>query len=422
MKLLAIGLFVMMLTGLLFIPKYRLPIAIASAIVFVLSGIVPYTRLIHVIDFNVLMMIGGTMGLVVLFIDSKMPARLADLLVNKTARLSIAIVALAAFAGIISAFVDNVATVLMVAPVAIEIAKKAEVSPVGMVIAIAISSNLQGAATLVGDTTSILLGGYANMTFLDFFIYQGRIGLFFVVQIGAIVATTYLYLVLRNLRQKIHVGEIQEVDDLIPTFLLLTMIILLIAASFITQRPALTNGMICVVLFLVGLIRQLLIHKKFSVVQKVWIQLDFVTLGVLVCLFIAVGGLVEAGIIDDISQWIVLVTRSNRFLIFTTLVFGSVILSAFIDNIPYVATMLPVVTSMATLLQTDPTLFYFGLLVGATLGGNLTPIGASANIAAMGMLRKAGYEVKTTTFMKMGVPFTMLAVMTGYLLLYLIWY
>ena len=116
------------------------------------------------------MMIAGTMGTVALLIESKMPALIADLILEKVPNVKWAIVTLSLFAGIVSAFIDNVATVLMIAPIALAIAKKLDISPVGMIIAIAVSSNLQGAATLVGDTTSILLGGYAGMNFLDFFI------------------------------------------------------------------------------------------------------------------------------------------------------------------------------------------------------------------------------------------------------------
>ena len=119
----------------------------------------------------------------------------------------------------------------------------------------------------------------------------------------------------------------------------------------------------------------------------------------------------------------------NLFVIYTLIVWASVFLSAFIDNIPYVAAMLPVASGIAaTLSGGDPKLaasaslvLYFGLLVGATLGGNLTPIGASANIAGLGILRKEGYEVKAGTFMKISVPFTLAAVVTGYLLVWLLW-
>jgi Na+/H+ antiporter NhaD/arsenite permease-like protein len=135
-----------------------------------------------VIDWNVIMMIAGAMGVVALFIESKMPSKLADIILDKVPNVQWAMVWLALFAGIISAFVDNVATVLMVAPVALNISRKLKVSPVPSIIAIAISSNLQGAATLVGDTTSILLGGEANMNFLDFFWYQSRPSIFWLVR------------------------------------------------------------------------------------------------------------------------------------------------------------------------------------------------------------------------------------------------
>jgi Na+/H+ antiporter NhaD/arsenite permease-like protein len=106
---------------------------------------------------------------------------------------------------------------------------------------------------------------------------------------------------------------------------------------------------------------------------------------------------------------------------YSLLVWASVIFSAFIDNIPYIATMLPVVSGIASIMGVDPTLFYFGLLSGATLGGNLTPIGASANITALGILRKGGFEVGTRQFMKISVPFTLAAVITGYILVWVVW-
>ena len=100
---------------------------------------------------------------------------------------------------------------------------------------------------------------------------------------------------------------------------------------------------------------------------------------------------------------------------------GSVLISAFVDNIPYVMAMLPVVANIGLSLNIEPYVLYFGLIIGATLGGNLSPIGASANIAGIGILRKDGYEVKTWDFMKLGIPFTLVAVTVGSILVYLIW-
>ena len=170
---LALALFLATYVLLLIFGKYRAYIAAASALLFVVLGILPWAEVPAAIDWNVLLMIAGTMGTVVLFIESRMPALMADIIMEKVPNIKWAVVALSLFAGLISAFVDNVATVLMVAPVALALAKKLDISPVPVIIAIAVSSNLQGAATLVGDTTSILLGGYADMNFLDFFVFRG---------------------------------------------------------------------------------------------------------------------------------------------------------------------------------------------------------------------------------------------------------
>ncbi|MGB4431190.1 MAG: SLC13 family permease, partial [Limnochordia bacterium] len=193
MQTLAIVLFALTYLLLLLLPRFRPHIALVSAGIFIVVGIVPLQMVFGFIDWNVILMIAGTMGIVSLFIESRMPALLADMILEKTPTVRWAIVALSLFSGIISAFVDNVATVLIVAPVAMSIAKKQGISPVTSVIAVAIASNLQGAATLVGDATSILLGGHANLDFLDFFWLEGRPGMFWVVQAGAVAATAILY-------------------------------------------------------------------------------------------------------------------------------------------------------------------------------------------------------------------------------------
>ena len=165
----ALAIFLATYVCLLTLPKYRAFIALIAAILFIVLGVLPFKEVWSKINLNVLMMIAGTMGIVALFIESKMPALLADLIIGKVPNMKWAIILLSIFAGVVSAFVDNVATVLMVAPVALNIAKKLKVSPVPCLICIAISSNLEGAATLVGDTTSILLGGEVGMSFIDFF-------------------------------------------------------------------------------------------------------------------------------------------------------------------------------------------------------------------------------------------------------------
>jgi len=327
------------------------------------------------------------------------------------------------FAGIISAFVDNVATVLMVAPIALGISKKLKISPVSSIIAIAIASNLQGAATLVGDTASIMLGGAAGMNFLDFFFLNGKVGIFWVVQVSAIVATAVLLVVFRKENQQVRLGTKEIVDDYFPSVMLVGTIVLLILASFIPaeRKPETTNGLICAGVYIIGLIHYSFFRKDANVLTRTVKSIDGFTLLLLTGLFIVIAGIKEAGVVDEISRIFVDISSGNLLVIYTLIVWFSVLLSAIIDNIPYVATMLPVVASIAALMDVSPYLLYFGLLSGATLGGNLTPIGASANITGLGILRKEGYEVSVGTFMKIRVPYTLAAVTAGYVLIWLIW-
>ncbi len=418
------------------LPKYRAWIALISAIVFsvwlaLFCKDVEFTfaDVFGAIDFNVLMMIAGTMGIVVLFIDSKMPMRIADVLLSKFKNVKWAIIAMSLLSGIVSAFVDNVATVLMIAPIALAVCKKQNISPVGPIIAIAISSNLQGAATLVGDTTSILLGGYADMNFFDFFVFQGKPSIFWAVEIGAALTIFILLYLFRKETQPLTLSAKTEVTDFVPTYLMGGVIVLLICASFIPEPSAgmlltlynLRNGIICMVLLVIGVIINVCRNKNTVMVKKVFEELDYETLLLLASLFVVIQGITSAGVIDKLSEVLVRLGGSNLFLMYTIIVFASVLISAFVDNIPYVLTMLPVVTGVAATMGVDPYVLYFGLLVGATLGGNITPIGASANITGIGILRKEGYTVKARDFMKISVPFTLTAVLSGYLIIWLFW-
>lgn len=423
MKLFALILFVLTYALMIALPKHRPWVALTSAVVFLVSGIVPLASLREAIDFNVLLMLAGTMGTVSLFIQSQMPNRMAEMILKKTPNVMWVAVAMSLFAGVVSAFVDNVATVLMIAPVGLAIAKKLGISPVAMLISIAVSSNLQGAATLVGDTTSIMLGGYAGMDFLDFFFMDGKASIFFAVELGALATVPVIMFLFRKHREPVNAAVETAVTDYFPTFLLLANIVLLITASFIPGKPALTNGFICTGLFLVGAVQSFIRGRGDRTGAKTaLLEIDYQTLCLLAGLFVVIAGITNAGIIDEISSFFVKLGGNNLFLLYTVIVWGSVLISAFVDNIPYVATMLPVVSGIALSMNCPPTVLYFGLLTGATLGGNLTPIGASANIATIGILRKEGYEVSTGDFMRIGIPFTLVAVSIGYLFCWLVWH
>ena len=418
----ALALFAVTYVLMLVFSKYRPYIALASALVFIATGMLPLKSVLGTIDFNVLLMIAGTMGIVALFIESKMPELLADLIMEKVPNVQLAAVAMALFAGIISAFVDNVATVLMIAPVALEICKKLKTNPVPFIIAIAVSSNLQGAATLVGDTTAIMLGSALDMSFTDFFWYKGKPGMFFAVELGAILSALIIAFLFRKEKAAIpKTAERTKVTDFVPSALLLGTIVLLIGASFIPGKPDITNGLICCGLLVIGLVYNFIKKKKISAIVAPLKEIDFQTIGLLFGLFIMIGGIAEQGVIDAAANLLAKMGGGNVFLLYTVIVWASVLISAFIDNIPYVATMIPVIAGLATALDIDPTVLYFGLLSGATLGGNCTPIGASANITGIGILRKEGYTVKNSDFFKIGIPFTLAAIIPAYIYLWLVY-
>lgn len=414
--------------------QYRPYIALTSAAIFIILGYVgmydfDLISALSAVDYNVLLMIGGTMGTVTLFIESRMPARLAELLISKVPNVKWAVCVLALFAGIISAFVDNVATVLMVAPVGLAISRKLNISPVPVLISIAVSSNLQGAATLVGDTTSILMGGYADMTFLDFFWMQGKPGIFWAVEAGALVSLVCLLILFRKDKQPVSAKVETEVTDYLPSVLMIGTVVCLIIASFVPEPAGgalltiynLRSGLICLAICIIGVVAAIAKQGSSKIVLTVVKGLDKDTLLLLFGLFMVIEGITVAGVIDAIADLFYNIAGDSPFMLYTLIVFASVLLSAFIDNIPYVATMLPVVTSIAATMGVEPYVFYFGLLSGATLGGNLTPIGASANITAIGILRKNGEIVKVSDFLRIGLPFTLSAVITGYIVIWVIW-
>ncbi len=421
MKTVAIILFVVMYILMVVLPKRRAIVALSTAAIFIVLGILPFGQVFGAIDWNVLMMIFGTMVIVDYFIESKMPNRIAEMLLDVAPNVMWVTILMSLFSGIISAFIDNVATVLMVAPVGLAICKKLKISPVPMIICIAVSSNLQGAATLVGDTTSIMLAAAAKMDFNDFFWMHGKPGIFFAVELGALATVPIMMWMFRKDQEPVKNEEHTTVTDYVPTIMMLGHVVLLIVASFFPDKPDVTNGVICMVCGIINIVWEIFLSKG---TESMWHSLkaiDYDTMLLLAGLFCVIAGITNVGVITELAELIAGAGKGNVFLLYTVIVFGSVAISAFIDNIPYVATMLPVLGSLSAVMSVDPLLLYFGLLIGATLGGNLTPIGASANIAGVGMLRKEGYEVSFSDFLKIGVPFTLTAVIVGYLFIWMVY-
>lgn len=446
MKLFVLIMFILTYVLIIALPKYKPAITGVTAVVCsvgcILFANMPWHEpFLNAINYNVVMMLVGIMITVGLFSESNMPNKLADKIISKIPNAMWILVLLSVLSGVISAFVDNVATVLMLAPIGLAVAKKVNISPIPVLISIAVSSNLQGAATLVGDTTSVMLAGELGMSFMDFFVMNGKASIFWAVELGMVITIPVLIIIFRKQNRKFeYISEPVNVTTIFPTIMLILNIGLLVVCSFVKLPEGFVadhiNGLVCMFFGIVCLIYHVATAKKIETVsangeqafisgkKKAWKEvfntIDYTTVLFLVFLFVIIHAVERVGIIADISSFFGTIGESNIFLLYTLIVFGSVFISAFIDNIPYVATMLPVIAGLGVSAEIQ-ILLGFGLLCGATLGGNITPVGASANVVAIGMLNKEGYKVKSSDFFKIGIPFTLAAVLSGYVFIWLVW-
>ncbi|MFH1478771.1 MAG: SLC13 family permease [Candidatus Omnitrophota bacterium] len=420
MKLLVLAVFLITyLLIVLFNRKINPLILLFSGVsIILLSGAIDLKDALASINFNVLGVFLGTMALSILFIHSQAPAALSAYLVSKSKNVGIALILICLVAGFISSFTENVATVLIVAPIAFEIAKRLKANPIPFLIGITISSNLQGSATMIGDSPSIILAMSHKMNFLDFFWMKGRPGIAFAVEIGAVFSFLVLYLIFRRFKDKVEAIEKVNVKTWVPAVLMVLMILSLALSSFIKNKPYYIFAFICLGFGGVGVLWHSIVKKEsFSLVKDI----DWKTFFFLIGVFVLIGSLSRVGLISDAAIFISNTIGNNIFLTFSLIVWASVLLSAFIDNIPYVTAMIPVVKILSLNMNINPELLLFGLLIGATLGGNITPIGASANIVAVGMLRERGYKVSFGGFLKIGLPFTLAAVSAAYVFLWFVW-
>lgn len=402
-------------------PQRRSWVACGAALVLVISGVLsPADAFLEKINWNVMGLFFGTLILAELFMQSRVPAVLAEWLVDKTSTGRGAMLALCALAGFISIFVENVAVVLLLAPVAFSVAEKVKASPVPLLIGLAVCSNLQGTATMIGDPPSMILAGYMKMSFLDFFVYHGRPGIFFAVEIGALFSFLVLYWVFRKERQPVSLIVVEKPRSLTPSILLLMLVLGLSMAVFVDPDFKWFAGTLTMSLALTGVLWFLFV-ARWGTFRSLAIATDWDTTFFLIGVFVLVGGLSESGWLDRMGNWMAGALGTNAFLAFVMIVLISVLLSGFVDNVPFLLAMIPVVRQVAVQMHGSEVALLFGLLIGSCLGGNITPIGASANVVTMGLLKKRGHVVSFRQFMGIGIPFTVVAVVSACFFVWLVW-
>jgi len=210
-----ISIIVFIIAYLLFVisPRKRSLIAISAATLLLLTKTVSPANAFRSINWNVMGIFVGMLAVADVFMKSRVPAYIAEVIVDKAKNTAWAILLICALTSFISAFVENVATVLIIAPIALTLALKIKMNPVKMMIAIAISSNLQGTATLIGDPPSMLLAGFTKMNFMDFFFYKGKPSIFFAVELGAIVSFVVLMFIFKHEKHKVKLIPVEKIKS-----------------------------------------------------------------------------------------------------------------------------------------------------------------------------------------------------------------
>lgn len=403
-----------------FYHKKSLIVWIAVLAILVL-GVLDWKRAIVSVNLNVMFLYVGMLFISELFLYSKMPDFLAEIFASKAKRVGGAMLIICVVTGVLSIFLENVAVVLLMAPIALSVATKCKINPVPLFIGMALTSNLQGAATLIGDPPSMLLAGFAGMSFNDFFFILGKPGIFFAVQVAFISSLAVLYFIFKkehrlmpNLNKEKHI-------TIIPTVFVVLLIISLIISSSLESSIEYMNGLICLFFGLIGFIWYIFHYKREEKIKAFITKMDWDTAIFLAGIFILVESISANGLLNYVSDFILSIGSGNTFFVFVVIVLFSVLLSAFVDNVPFLLAMLPVVKIVTDNLGMSPYLFYFGLLIGASVGGNITPIGASANIVAMGIMKKKGHHVKFMEFVRIGLVFTVVAVLAACIFLWFVY-
>ena len=386
--------------------------SIGAALCLLLFGIVkPEDAILKAINWNVLGIYWGFMMVSYAFMKSGMPELIANKFLVKVKTEKYVIFSLCVFTALISSFMENVATVLIVAPIAIAMAKKLKSSLFPYLVAIAISSNVVTTVSMIADPPSLILAMETGMGFLDFYWFQNKPGLGTLTIIGVGIALLSLLLIFRKFNKKVDV-EPEKIN-------VKSAALLLFAGSIIALAIAPNFGFSPGIVGLIVGMLAILIEREH--VKEMFKEFDWNSFMFIFGIFIVIFSVNDSGLLKDIASMLVQSGLRNPALMLAFVIWVSVALSSFIDNVPFAMLMIPVCTHLASLSGMSPWPLLFGMLVGTGIGGNITPIGATANVFACGILEKQGYKIKLKEYIKIGLPFSVVAVAIVHILLQIFW-
>ncbi len=403
----AITVFAIAMAAIMTEKLHRSLVAIVGAMLLLILHVLPFEAAMEHVDFNTLGVLLGMM----LFVSVVKLSGIFEYLAIKCARLAKGdpwkiMMLFVLLTATLSAFLDNVTTVLLIGPMALTVCKLLDINPIPFFLTEIMASNIGGTATLIGDPPNIMIGSAAGFTFFDFIMYDAPV----VVVILAAILVAFYFMYGRKMKvndeHKSRILELNEHEMIKSKRLMKISVVMtaLVVVGFMTHG-ALGVESCVIALSAAGII--LLVSGEN--IEEALSQVEWTTLTFFAGLFIIVGALAETGVIDMLAHSLIDMTGGNVFITMLVLLFGSAIVSSFLDNIPFVATMIPILIAMgATGMDVSP--LWWAVSLGACLGGNGTLIGASANVVLSDISKKNGYEISFLHFLKTGFPLMLLSV------------
>lgn len=407
MKIIAVAVFLIVILLIISERVHRTAAAMAGAMVLILTGVMSADKALSYIDFNTIGVLVGMMIFVAIVRRSGMfeyiAVRAAKAVHGDPWKIMVAFTLITA---VLSAILDNVTTVLLVGPMSIAIARMLKIDPVPFLMGQILASNVGGTATLIGDPPNIMIGSAAHLSFMDFLENTGFAVLFILVMLILLMKIVY--------EKKIELGTVDTgaIEKLDPS-------------KSITNRALMKKGIIVLICVIVGF----MFHDKLGIessvialtaaavmliigredVNEAIQDVEWTTILFFMSLFVVVGGLTETGIIKELASKIIDATNGHPMVTMLVLLWASALLSSILDNIPFVATLIPLILAMQAD-GIDVTSFWWAISLGACLGGNGTMIGASANVVLSDISTKHGYPITFKSYLKVGMPFMLLSI------------
>lgn len=407
MKIVAVAVFLIVILLIITERVHRTAAAMAGAMVLILTGVMSADKALSYIDFNTIGVLVGMMIFVAIVRRSGMfeyiAVRAAKAVHGDPWKIMVAFTLITA---VLSAILDNVTTVLLVGPMSIAIARMLKIDPVPFLMGQILASNVGGTATLIGDPPNIMIGSAAHLSFMDFLDNTGFAVLFILVVLILLMKIVY--------EKKIELGTVDTgaIEKLDPS-------------KSITNRALMKKGIIVLICVIVGF----MFHDKLGIessvialtaaavmliigredVNEAIQDVEWMTILFFMSLFVLVGGLTETGIIKELASKIIDATNGHPMVTMLVLLWASALLSSILDNIPFVATLIPLIQAMQAD-GIDVTSFWWAISLGACLGGNGTMIGASANVVLSDISTKHGYPITFKSYLKVGMPFMLLSI------------